>query len=252
MYHGEYEIVGNSEIAPGIFKMTISAKDIAKSARPGQFINISCGEARILARPISICDIEGENVVVIYQVKGKGTAFLSKLKIGQRVYAVGPLGGRGFSVKEGRKTLLIGGGIGVFPLLYAAKACGKSAVSALGFRSAAQCVLVEEFESICGEALIVSDDGSVGEKAFATDAARKLIEKEKPEIILACGPLPMLKEAAKLGKEYGIKTEVSLEERMGCGIGACLVCACKTVKDGEEIYRHVCKDGPIFDAEVIF
>ena len=122
-----------------------------------------------------------------------------------------------------------------------------------GFRNASAVILQQDFASTGAETVLCTDDGSAGRKGFVTDALKEAVAKEKPDVIYACGPNMMLRRIVEIAKENGIKCQVSLEERMGCGIGACLVCACRTIRDGEEYYSHVCKDGPVFNAEeVIF
>lgn len=246
------KIVRNCELAKGIFDMVFDCPQMAAEATPGQFVHLACGEANLLRRPISICDILPQGLRVVYEVKGEGTAYLSRLKEGEYVDVLGPLG-RGFDLsKAGESALLIGGGIGVFPLLPIAKALGKRACIALGFRTREAVVLEKEFGLAAGVLKIATDDGSVGYHGFATELAEQMADK-RSSVIYACGPKPMLKNVKLLAEKLQIPAELSMEERMGCGIGACLVCACKTKKHGEESYSHVCKDGPVFDAnEVVF
>lgn len=246
------KVIHNREIARGIFDMSFACPGMAELARPGQFVHIACGEGNLLRRPISIADILPGALRVIYEVKGEGTRYLSQLKEGDPVDVLGPLG-RGFDLSRASgNAILIGGGIGVFPLLPVAKLLGKRAYVALGFRSASAAVLTEEFSAVSAGVHIATDDGSMGYHGFVTDMA-EMLSGVSPTILYACGPKPMLKNVKLLAEKFGVPAEISMEERMGCGIGACLVCACKTRKNGEEGFSHVCKDGPVFDAsEVIF
>lgn len=143
----------------------------------------------------------------------------------------------------------MGGGIGTPPMLETAKHYGKNATAITGFRSANAVILQEDFQRIGSSVMLCTDDGTMGAKGFVTQALRTRLMESHVDIIYACGPHAMLKGIVELAREFGVRCEVSLEERMGCGVGACLVCACKTVKDGEEYYAHVCKDGPVFPAE---
>ncbi len=245
------KVLENKQIAENIFDMKI-AWDNADEAKAGQFVNILCeGGDALLRRPISVCDAEKGVLRIVYEVKGKGTELLAKYEEGQSIDMLAPLG-HGFTVKKCKNPVLIGGGIGTYPLLKLAKELGNSNVF-LGFRSIDRITLKEDFEKV-SKLDIVTDDGSFGNKMLATQSAEEFIKANGSEMIYACGPKPMLKAVAALAEKYGIECEVSMEERMGCGIGACLVCACKTKnKDGDEIHSHVCKDGPVFNSkDVIF
>ncbi len=228
--------------------MELRQPELAAAAKPGQFLHIRCGHSRVLRRPISICDTENGCVRIVFQVKGSGTQWLADRTPGKLLDVLGPLG-NGYPLPEGR-ILVAGGGIGVPPLLKTAKAA-QCAGAVLGFRSAAQAILLEEFQSACETVQVMTDDGSLGEKGFVADGVKALLARGSYAAVLACGPKIMLKTTAQAAAEAGVPCWVSLEERMGCGIGACLVCACKTVRDGEERYSHVCKDGPVFCAEEV-
>jgi dihydroorotate dehydrogenase electron transfer subunit len=243
-------IVKKEQMLSGLFSMEVFAPAIATLAAPGQFLHISCGEGRLLRRPISICDIEDGIVRFVFEVKGEGTGWLARQKEGAILDILGPLG-RGFSPCPG-KTLFIGGGIGVFPLLFAARQAGGEAHGILGFLTKSRVVMEEEFARVLKTLTVTTDDGSWGIPGLVTEAAEALIKEGAFDRIYACGPTPMLKGVAALSETYGVSCEVSLEQRMGCGIGACLVCACKTKgEDGAGHYSHVCKDGPVFDAKEV-
>jgi dihydroorotate dehydrogenase electron transfer subunit len=157
--------------------------------------------------------------------------------------------GNPFTIDDKYKNIcVVGGGIGTFPLLYllkSAKCDSKTAL--LGFRNKAAVVLENEFRAAATKVDIATDDGTYGRKAFVTELLEELLAEQKPDIVYTCGPTPMMRSVAAIAEKYNIPCQVSMEQRMGCGIGACLVCACKT-KKGEDDYgfSHVCKDGPVF------
>ncbi len=233
------------------YEMILDAGVIAEEAQPGQFVNVSCGEGHLLRRPISICEAKGTELRLVFEVRGEGTQWLAERKAEEVVSVLGPLG-RGFDV-EGKKALFIGGGIGVPPLLWAAKRAEK-ADAALGFATKDRAILVKDFEAVCGAASVTTDDGTLGLHGNAMDAAKKLLEQNEYDVVCACGPKILLKVTAKAAEKAGIPCQVSMEERMGCGVGACLVCAVKLLdENGEPYYGHVCKNGPVFSSkEVVF
>ena len=248
---GCFPILENRPLTAQDYSMTVEAPALVREARPGQFVHIRCGDGLLLRRPISICDADpGSGTLrLVYQVKGAGTAWLARRKAGELADLLGPLG-HGFQIPAG-KILVVGGGIGVPPMVYAAK-CADAAVAAVGFRSSAQVLLTGELEQICQRVALISDDGSTGRRGFVNVLVREILAEE-PEIaaVLACGPKPMLKTAAEAAAEAGVPCQVSLEERMGCGLGACLVCACRIRTPEGERCLHVCKDGPVFNAEEV-
>lgn len=250
---GLYPIISKKAIAAEIYDMTIRCPHIAKAAVCGQFVNIKA-DGFMLRRPISICGIDKEKgtLRIVFEVRGKGTKALSQLSEGQLIDIVAPLGGRGFTLLEkDKKAVIIGGGIGNPPMVPIAEHYGKNAVVISGFRNASAVILQKDFAASGAEVILCTDDGSAGRKGFVTEALSEVLNREKPDIIYACGPSVMLKRIIMQAKDAGVKCEVSLEERMGCGVGGCLVCACRTIRDGEEYYAHVCKDGPVFDAEEV-
>lgn len=229
-----YTVKSNEKIANTIYKMRMHG-DTSNIAAPGQFINISI-DGLFLRRPISICDWDEHGLTIVYKVVGKGTELLSEFKEGDLVDALSGLG-NGFDVSAcGSSPMVIGGGVGVPPLLGLAKALiaeGKSPVALLGFNSAEDVILVDEFKKIGVETHVATVDGSFGTKGFVTDLPMT------EEYFYACGPLAMLKAVCSAAKGEG---EISLEERMGCGFGACMGCSHKT-KNGA---KRVCKEGPVF------
>lgn len=253
-YKLDCEILDTTKIIDGIYKFKIKAPEIAKIAKAGQFLEIqvsSTGET-FLRRPISIYNIDKEAVEFIFQVKGKGTEILSHKKVGDIINVLGPLGNGTFTVKEYKKVAIIGGGIGTYPLYELAKELkGKAETTMyMGFRNKGLVTLEKEFEEVTSRVVITTDDGSYKEKGFAINVLKEDCKTEKPDIIFACGPLPMLKAVQEFANSENIPCEMSLEERMGCGIGACVGCNVRIVTENpDEIkYNYVCKDGPVFDS----
>ena len=247
------ELVKKEKLIEGIYKFSVKAPEIAKEAKAGQFLEIKVSETGepYLRRPISIFNIDGEMIEFIFQVKGRGTQLLAQVEVGNLIDIMGPLGKGTFKVQEYNNVAIIGGGIGTYPLYELAKELkGKANLNVyLGFRDKSLVTCEKEFEEIGLNKLVVTtDDGSYKEKGFAIDFMKKDIEEHKVDMIFACGPLPMLKAVRSYAIENNIPCQMSLEERMGCGIGACLGCAVK-IKTGEDTrYGHVCKDGPVFNA----
>ena len=239
-------IVKNEKIAENIHAVTF-ALDEDITVRCGQFGNISVGGTHLLRRPIAICKTEGREVTFCYQIKGEGTQKLKTMGVGTRLNVLMPLG-NGFFVEEcEKKVALVGGGVGVFPLISVLREYGaKKEISAyIGYRNSGAVCGVEEFQK-AQKFVGVTDDGSYGEKMNAVQAFAKDLEAGNcPDVVLACGPTPMLRALKALVEKEGLTCFVSLEERMGCGIGACLVCVCD-MTDGKR--ARVCKDGPVFNA----
>jgi len=249
---GKFQIIGKSAIAKEIYSFEILCPEVAAAAQPGQFVHIRV-EGFTLRRPISICGIDKEKgtLRIVFEIRGEGTAFIAKLNTGDLVDMLAPLG-HGFTVNpEYKKVILIGGGIGTPPMLPLAQSYGKKAYAISGFRSANAVILQENFKKSGAETILCTDDGTQGIHGFVTQPLAEILEKEDIDAIYACGPAPMLKGISAMAKEKGIYCEISLEERMACGIGACLGCACRTKKSDEEYFAHVCKDGPVFNAEEV-
>ena len=233
-------------------------RNIVKNAKPGNFIEIRVTEQTepFLRRPISIYNLDNENGILefIFQVKGKGTEILAKKEVGEDIDIMGPLGFGTFKL-EGRKNIaILGGGIGIFPLYELAKQAKQNGIQVntyLGFRNKEYVVLENEFQNVSDKLTITTDDGTYKQKGFAIDFLKQDIENNKIDCIYACGPLPMLRAVRELAIQKNLDCQISLEERMGCGIGLCLGCAVKKAespKDAPEYY-HVCKGGPVFQAK---
>ncbi len=245
-------IISQKEIAQNIFCMKLQCNEIAKIALPGQFINLYCKEGKmLLPRPISICEIDKEIgiVTLVYAVVGKGTKSFSRLKKGDTIKILGPLG-NGFKIDKSVKIhILIGGGIGVPPLVELSKHLKGEVYAFLGFAHSP--ILTKELESNGAKVFVATEDGSVGFKGNVIE----LLDKEniKGNMIYGCGPRPMLKAVSKWAKEKGMKAQISMEERMACGIGVCVGCTCKIKKKDEKDWqnRKICTDGPVFWSEEV-
>lgn len=243
-------VVSQEALTEDIFSMWIWADTIAAGARPGQFISVYPGDkSRLLPRPISICEIDrpGGRLRIVYRVAGAGTKEFSAYQAGAAVTVLGPLG-NGF-VKKHKKALLVGGGIGIPPMLELAKQldCEKQII--LGYRDVLY--LNQEFEPY-GTVHIATEDGSTGTGGNVLDAIKS--KALTAEIIYACGPTPMLRALKEYAAGAGIECWLSLEERMACGIGACLACVCRSREIDEHTNvknRRICKDGPVFLAQEV-
>ena len=248
------EILSNRQIADGIFDLTVKADYLAQNAGCGQFANILCG-GLMLRRPISICDTDPKagTARFVYQVKGKGTAWLSQQPAGASLQIFGPLG-RGFSfIKKPAQVVLIGGGIGSPPMLKTARTAAELGIDVhviLGFRSRQAVILEQDFKQVAQTVTVCTDDGSYGIHGFVTQALQPLLQ-QGVGCVMACGPTPMLKNVAGMCADTKTPCFVSLEERMGCGVGACVCCVCKIRVRGFSGYQQVCKSGPVFDGRSV-
>ena len=244
-------IHSQEKLAEGIYSMWLDAPEVAQEAKPGQFIAVYTNDqSKLLPRPISICEADKENgrLRIVYRIAGAGTLEFSQYSAGDKLDIMGPLG-NGFTLQN-KKAFLIGGGIGIPPMLELAKNldCEKTAV--LGYRDS-ETFLADEIGKFA-EVVIASDDGSVGTKGNVIDAIKA--NGLTADVIYACGPTPMLMGLKKYAAENGIECWISLEEKMACGIGACLGCVCHTKNIDEHANvrnTRICKDGPVFNAEVV-
>lgn len=252
------KLIAKEELISGIFKFSVEAPEVVEQAKIGQFIEIRVNDdiEPFLRRPISIHNMDRKSgkLEFIFQVKGKGTEILAKRNVGDLIDIVGPLGNGSFDYSKYERIGIIGGGIGVFPLYELAKNAkndGKDVSIYLGFRNKDLVVLEDEFKNVSTNFVLTTDDGSYSKKGFAIDFLKEDIENGKVDSIYACGPLPMLRAVQKLAIEKDIPCQLSLEEKMACGLGVCLGCAVKTSDSTKEApqYKHVCKNGPVFDAK---
>ena len=245
-------VVSQRQIGTVIYDMVLLFPEGAREAKPGQFLAMYCNDqTKLLPRPISICGIDAEagTLRVVYRIAGEGTKQFSEMKAGDTLEVMGPLG-NGFTMKK-EKAIIVGGGIGIPPMLELAKQldCEKTVV--LGYRD--ELFLKEEFEDVA-DVKIATEDGSMGTKGTVIDAIKAC--NVDGAVIYACGPMPMLKALAEYAEEHQMEAQISLEERMACGIGACLGCICKSKEKDHHTNvnnKRICKDGPVFDAkEVVF
>lgn len=250
-------VVSQKQIGTGIYDLTIQTKEIAAAAKAGQFVSVYSNDAsKLLPRPISLCGIDRKagTLRLVYRVTGEhtGTEEFSKLQAGDTMKIMGPLG-NGFTVEKGKKAFLIGGGIGVPPMLQLAKEmkdAGENFQIVMGYRDAGT-FLLDEFKEQ-GESFVASEDGSVGTKGNVLDAIRE--NHLDADVIYACGPTPMLRALKAYAEEQNMTCYVSMEERMACGIGACLACVCNsTEKDAHSNVKNkrICKEGPVFNAKEV-
>jgi len=254
-------VVDQSSLGNGIYDLTLKTDKIAKAAKAGQFVSVySNDKSKLLPRPISLCGInrDDDTIRLVYRVTGEGTGTeeFSKLVRGDKVRILGPLG-NGFTVQPGKKAFLIGGGIGVPPMLQLAKdinagidnaVCDMNIV--MGYRDE-NTFLLDEFKEQAAS-FVATEDGSVGTKGNVIDAIKE--NALEADVIYACGPMPMLRALKAYAAEHDMDCFVSMEERMACGIGACLACVCKTKdKDAHSNVnnKRICKEGPVFDAKEV-
>ncbi len=237
-------------IGKDIYSMWLQTKTIAGNAKPGQFVSVYTHDgSKLLPRPISLCEIDREKgaLRLVYRVTGKntGTESFSRFQAGEEVEVLGPLG-NGFPLEEaaGKRVFLMGGGIGVPPMLETMKQLDAQKTAVLGYRD--ELFLNEEFAKN-GQVYVATEDGSAGTKGNVMDAIRE--NKLETDVIFACGPKPMLRAIKAYAVEHNIACWISMEERMACGVGACLGCVCQSTEVDGHSHVHnkrVCKDGPVF------
>ncbi len=264
-YQIKAQVRENIEVVPEVYRMCLYAPEVSHAARPGQFLHIRIDGSfdPLLRRPISINKVDRKRglVFLLYRVAGKGTLKLSKKKGGQDVDVLGPLG-KGFTVKQpSPDTFLavVAGGMGIAPLNFLLEELRESASSIsvfLGARTGRSLPGQKEVAEMGYVPRIATDDGSLGYKGPVTDLFEKGLACRPTSFVYSCGPVAMLKQVSSVLQKHNIPGEISLEERMGCGLGACLSCVCK-VKDpySEEgfAYKRACTEGPVFPArEVLF
>ncbi|MGI6095551.1 MAG: dihydroorotate dehydrogenase electron transfer subunit [Lachnospiraceae bacterium] len=242
-------VVSQEKIASDVYSMWLQTEEIAKLAKPGQFISLYCRDgSRLLPRPISLCEIDREKgqVRIVYRTVGKGTKEFSGYVPGTEIEILGPLG-NGFPIEkvQGKRVLLMGGGIGIPPMVETAKALKGSAMVTAGYRD--ELFLQEELSRV-SELYIATEDGSAGTKGNVLHAVEA--HQLRPDAIFACGPIPMLRAIKNYALEHEIPCWISMEEKMACGIGACLGCVCKSKEVDAHTHVHnkrTCVDGPVFD-----
>ncbi|MBM7855142.1 dihydroorotate dehydrogenase electron transfer subunit [Desulfohalotomaculum tongense] len=250
------KVTTHRQISSGYYLLEFSGAELAETARPGQFVHVKCSRTTdpLLRRPVSIHDVNKDRgtVRLLYRVAGRGTELLSVKEPGERLDVMGPLG-NGFQLPDpGEKVAVVAGGIGVAPLFFLLRqvaAAGNDVKVFVGARSCRDLLAVDDIKGLGVEIQLATDDGSAGHRGPVTELlARGLKNIDR---IYTCGPAAMMKAVAGLAREYNIPTQVSLEERMGCGVGACLACTCKIKTPGGSSYKRVCADGPVFNAQEV-
>lgn len=237
------KILSNQPVADKIFKLTVDAPELAKNSRAGQFVQVKIADELTLRRPLGIAGTKNGVITIFYRVVGHGTDILSKKCVGDHLNILGALG-NGFSTPNG-KILLVGGGMGLAPLLCAAEKFNSDVL--IGGRNANEVNFwIDEFRPLVKNTFITTDDGSIGKKGFVIDLLHD-IPRDYSDIY-TCGPEIMMRGVAKFAFDNNFPCQVSFERRMACGLGACLSCSIDTA-DGR---RKVCKDGPVFDAKQVF
>jgi len=249
------KVIQNISLGNGYFLLAIKSPEIAAKAMPGQFLMVKIADRTsdpLLRRPLSIMNVqENGNLEIMYKTAGRGTTILSMLKPDSELDMTGPLG-TGFKYSNERISLLVGGGVGMPPLLYLAhyiisRKAGKIIVF-MGARSGIDLPITGRFQKLGIEIFIATENGDMGVKGLVTKPLLEYLElnsEREGHVLYACGPDPMLKAIKQIGVQYELPAQLSLEEHMACGIGACLGCVVKT-KSG---YQRVCKDGPVFNAD---
>lgn len=248
------KIASQTKLADDVFSMWIETENLAAQAKPGQFISVYTKDgSKLLPRPISICEVDREKGLlrIVYRVLGSGTKEFSSYNAGDMIEIMGPLG-NGFPLETGKpdkKVFIIGGGIGIPPMLELVKNLDGEKQIILGYRDVL--FLNEEF-SPYGNVYLATEDGSAGVKGNVLDAIRE--NNLKADLIFACGPTPMLRALKAYASEKNLECYLSLEEKMACGIGACLACVCKSTEQDDHSKVHnkrICKEGPVFKAEEV-
>ena len=241
---GVWHIVSNEQIAERVYRMELQGD--TDGIIPGQFVEIEI-PGKYLRRPISVCDINGNVLTIIYKVVGQGTAQMAKMHAGEDLNILTCLGNGYDLTKAGDEALLIGGGVGVPPLVYAAKElrkAGKKVRAVIGFNTAKEVFGEDEFKALGCDVEVCTMDGSYGQKGVVTEQFTMHNAQFTMPFYYACGPLPMIKAILRT---IGTNGQISMEERMGCGVGICMGCTIET-KNG---FKRVCKEGPVFSADAL-
>ena len=253
------EIISKIQAAVGHFQMSLLCPHIAHCTLPGQFIQVRVNRSYdpLLSRPLAVYRTRGDVFEILFKAVGKGTHLLSEKLVGDTLSITGPLG-KGFPIDDDfQLATLVAGGMGIAALMALAEAIqGRQFSVLIGVSTKDKIVGAEDLLALGAEVHIATEDGSAGHEGLVSDLLVELLQKEKcPEAdhrIFACGPTPMLKAIAQIANQHNVSAYVSLEERMACGVGACLGCVCEVVSaDGKTQYKTVCADGPVFDAREI-
>lgn len=240
-------VIINEQVSEDVFRLELLCPEIAAYSKPGMFVQIRVDKGMLLLRrPFGIADVKDKSITVFYRVLGEGTKALTSVKSGDLLNVLGPLG-NGFKT-DAKRPLLVGGGMGLAPLLYLARFYQGKADILMGGRNKQEIFWEKYFRPYANNIFITTDDGSVGTKGFTTNLLPQLLTDTKYDLVAVCGPGIMMQLISDIAAEYEVPCQVSLEKRMACGLGACLSCAVDT-KDGQR--KKVCKDGPVFWAEEV-
>ncbi|WP_303690705.1 dihydroorotate dehydrogenase electron transfer subunit [Megamonas hypermegale] len=246
------KILANEAINANVKRMVIEAPQIAEAAQPGQFVHVKkLDSVNFLRRPFSIADADRENgtITLIYRIVGKGTAEYAAMKVGEAFSILGPIG-NGFALKDGR-PLLIGGGVGIAPLIYLSRQLkDQKPILLIGGKNKDEVFWEKYLQEFADKIYITTDDGSVGFKGFTVQLLPQILAENNIEHIYTCGPNIMMEGVAKLAHKHDIDCQVSLEKRMACGIGVCLGCTFEDKLTGKR--RKVCTEGPVFASKEVF
>ena len=252
-------VIGHDEIAAGHWMLTLEAPLIATSAKPGQFVNLKISDdlVPLLRRPLSICSVDTARgvILLVYRVVGSGTEKLSHVEADDKLSCLGPLG-RPFDLTSGGPMILVGGGVGMPPLYFAATRLPRDRVRVVqGARDAQTLLFKEEFKMMGVDTVVTTEDGGEGIMGLVTDVLGEVLDdSDGGAAEICCGPTPMMKAVAAITRDREVATQVSLEERMACGFGVCVGCPVWIApSDGsEQRYARVCTEGPVFDATEVF
>ena len=246
------KILANEAINANVKRMVIEAPQIAEAAQPGQFVHVKKPDSvNFLRRPFSIADADRENgtITLIYRIVGNGTAEYAAMKVGEAFSILGPIG-NGFALKDGR-PLLIGGGVGIAPLIYLSRQLkDKKPILLIGGKNKDEVFWEKYLQEFADKIYITTDDGSVGFKGFTVQLLPQILAENNIEHIYTCGPNIMMEGVAKLAHKHDIDCQISLEKRMACGIGVCLGCTFEGKLTGKR--RKVCTEGPVFASKEVF
>lgn len=251
-------VVRHIRLSRDLFELELTVPKLAAECEPGQFVHVKVGveDSPLLRRPLSLYDVDREQgrIILLYKVVGRGTGLLSRVPVGDYVDIMGPLG-RGFTLPGPEcNALLVGGGVGIAPLIFLARVLKSRncRVKVLhGTRTGDELVAAERLEQIGAEYMTATMDGSNGFKGLVTELLNSEIDPQWAQFLYTCGPEPMMAVVAGYARDHNLPGQVSLEEHMACGVGACLGCARQTRAD-EQKYIKVCKDGPVFDVNDVF
>lgn len=249
-------VVGNLQVADDLWEMELMIPEITDECEPGQFVHVRVSNENdpLLRRPLSLFDVNREkgSISILYKVVGQGTRLMTKLAVGDYLDIMGPLG-KGFTLPDDPcRAVLVGGGVGIAPLVYLARRLKEmkcKVVVLYGVEKRRQLVAIERLKSWDVACLPATADGSAGYKGLVTGLLEDKLNTDEFDYIYTCGPEPMMAAVAQLAEMYGLPGEVSLEESMACGVGACLGCARK-LNPRDESYVKVCKDGPVFNMKL--